>query len=91
MTCSQGVRDTVGNEQWLRRHEPQIRAMLPDTWTHMENINILQLAFRMKLLGIDWRSTDEFGQVMLFLEKLGMLQRQNRYQVRANPGSVFPP
>lgn len=83
------LKDTLGNEQWLRENEPKIKALLPDTWTHMENLNGMKIGFGFKLLGIDWRSEEQFGKCMLFLEKLGMMQRQNGFQVRANPDSVF--
>jgi len=84
------LQDTLGNIEWLRANEDAIKKMLPDTWTHMENLNGLKLGFQMKLLGIDWRTEDQFGKVMVFLEKMGFLQRQNGYQVRANPSRVIP-
>lgn len=76
------MKDTLGNEQWLRDNEVKIRELLPPTWTHMENLNCLKIGFGLKLLGIDWRSKEEFGRVMVFLEKIGMLQRRNVYQIR---------
>ena len=84
------LQDTLGNIEWLRANEDAIKKMLPDTWTHMENLNGLKLGVQMKLLGIDWRTEDQFGKVMVFLEKMGFLQRQNGYQVRANPSRVIP-
>lgn len=83
---------TIGNKEWLCEHESAIKKLLPDTWTHAENMAgefILKTAWGFKLLGIDWRSYDEFGKIVLYLERVGILQRQNGYQVRANPGSIF--
>ena len=80
--------DTLGNEKWLRENEPKLREMLPETWTLMTNLNGLQLGFKLKLIGVEWRSEDEFGRVMLFLEKVGIMQRRD-YLVRRNPDSVF--
>jgi len=77
MERSMSLQDTLGNEQWLRDNEDKVKALLPDTWTHMGNLNGLQIGFGLKLLGIDWRSEDEFGRVMLFLE------RQSRFQLSA--------
>ena len=84
------LKETLGNIEWLRANEDAIKKLLPENWTHMENLNGLKLGYGMKLIGIDWRSEDQFGKVMLFLEKLGMMQRQNGYQVRANPSRVIP-
>lgn len=80
--------DTLGNETWLRENEPKLREMLPETWTLATNLNGLQLGWQLKLLGVDWRSPDEFGRVMLFLEKVGIMLRKD-FLVRRNPERVF--
>ena len=82
------LKDTLGNEVWIKANEQAIRDMLPKTWTHVNNLNGLQLGFKLKLLGVDWRSEQEFGKVMVFLEKVGMMFR-NGYMVRRNPNSIF--
>lgn len=82
------LQDTLGNEQWLRKNEDNVKALLPETWTHMGNLNGLQIGYRLKLLGIDWRSEDEFGRVMLFLEKVGIMLRDG-LTVKRNSQSVF--
>lgn len=83
------LKDTLGNEAWLRENEVKIKSLLPQTLTLATNINGLQLGFSLKLLGVDWRSPDEFGKIMVFLEKIGILHRENGYQVMANPRSIF--
>ena len=80
--------ETLGNEQWLRDNEGEIRALLPETWTHVANLNGLQLRFKLKLLGVDWRSEDEFGRVMVYLERIGIMLREGM-AVRRNPHSIF--
>ncbi len=84
------LQDTLGNMEWLRANEDAVKKLLPENWTHIENLNGMKLGFGLKLVGIDWRSEDQFGKVMLFLEKIGFMQRQNGYQVRANPSRVIP-
>lgn len=79
---------TLGNTEWLKKHENEVKELLPKTWTHIENISALKLGFKLKLLGIDWRSEDEFGKVMVFLEKIGFMLRDG-YKVRVNNKSVF--
>jgi len=83
------LRNPLCNTEWLVANEKKIKAFLPDTWTHAENLNELQLGYKLKLLGIDWRSELEFGTIMLFLEKIGILQRKEGFQVRANPKTIF--
>lgn len=82
------LQDTLGNGEWLKRNEAAIKEILPDTWTHINNLNGLQLGFRLKLIGVDWRSNDEFGKIMVFLEKIGMILRDGM-TIRRNPHSIF--
>lgn len=79
---------TLGNEHWVRKNEEAIKDVLPNSWTHMGNLNGLQIGFRFKLLGIDWRSEDQLSEVMVWLEKLGIMKR-DAYCVRKNPVSIF--
>ncbi len=83
------ILDTLGSDDWLRANEDKVKALLPETWTHVANLNGLQIGFGMKLLGIDWRSQNEFGRVMVFLERAGFVLRDG-LTVKRNPRSVFP-
>lgn len=82
------LQDTLGNSEWLQKNEDEIKSMLPKVWTHIENLNGLQLGFKLKVLGVDWRSEQEFGKIMVYLEKIGMMIRDG-YSVRANNRSIF--
>ena len=80
--------DTLGSDKWLRENETQVKAMFPETWTHIGNLNGLQIGFKMKLMGIDWRSEDQFAKAMVFLTKTGFLLMRD-HTVKRNPHSVF--
>jgi hypothetical protein len=80
--------DTLGNAAWLRANEQAIKDLFPETWTHIGNLEGLKIAYRMKVLGIDWRSEDQFAKVMVFLTKTGFLLMQGQ-TVKRNPHSVF--
>lgn len=82
------LQDTLGNDEWLRANENALKDMLPETWTHINNLNGLQLGFNMKLLGIDWRSEEEFGLIMVFLELINFMLRDG-VTVKRNPHSIF--
>jgi hypothetical protein len=82
------LRETLGSDEWLRANEDKVKALLPETWTHLGNLNGLQIGYRMKLLGIDWRSEDEFGRVMVFMERAKFMLRDGML-VKRNPQSVF--
>ena len=82
------LQNTLGNREWMKKNEDTIKEILPDTWTHINNLNGLQLAFNLKLLGVDWRSQDEFGRIMIYLEKVGLMLRDG-VTVRRNPHKIF--
>ena len=84
------LESTLGKRDWLSRNEDNIKRILPDTWTLLDNLNVLKLGMGLKLAGIDWRSPEELVKVMVFLERIGFLERRNGYQVRANPSRVMP-
>lgn len=84
------LRQTIGNEAWWSVHEDEVKALLPSKFVEMRDQTMaMRLGFGLKVLGVDWRTPDEFGGVMVMLEKLGVLQRLGT-QVRANPDRVFP-
>lgn len=76
--------DTLENSEWLAKNKNNLKAILPETWTHISNLNGLQMAYSFKLLGLDWRSDNEFGQIMVKLEKIGIIQRDNILIRRSN-------
>lgn len=82
------LRQTLGNGQWLRENEQAIKDIFPKIWTHGENLNGTELGHKLRLLGIDWRSEQEFVDVMVYMVKIGMLLREGRV-LMANPKSIF--
>lgn len=75
MESEMGLQDTLGNQQWMEANADKVKKILPETWTHIANLNGLQIGFNLKLLGIDWRSEDEFGKCMVFFERAGLMKR----------------
>ena len=47
------------DKTWLRDNEQKLRELLPPIWTHVANVQMLQVGFSLKLIGVDWRSTSE--------------------------------
>lgn len=80
--------DTLGNDEWLRVNEKAIKAMLPETWTHVSNLNMLQIGYQMKLLGIDWRTEEQLAKTMAFLTKTRFLLKSGM-TVKRNAQSIF--
>jgi hypothetical protein len=69
------LEETLGNQKWMKENSGKVKNLLPETWTHIRNLSGLQIGFNLKLLGIDWRSEDEFGKCMVFFERTGLMKR----------------
>ncbi|MDH5572348.1 MAG: hypothetical protein OEY89_11320 [Gammaproteobacteria bacterium] len=78
------LKETLGNSDWMIENESALKEMLPKTWTHVGNLNLLQIGFSLKLLGVDWRGNDDVPRIMIFLEEIGIMSRDN-FLVKANP------
>lgn len=70
-----GLEDTLGNQEWMEENSAKVKDLLPETWTHIRNLNVLQIGYNLKLIGIDWRSENEFGKCMVFFERVGLIER----------------
>lgn len=73
---SQTLQSTIGNDAWMHANAAKIRASLPEEWTTADQSLMLSIGFKLKLLGIDWRSEKEFGGCMVLLEKVGLMERR---------------
>ena len=83
--------DTLGNEEWLAQNRESIRELLPSEWVDIRDSApmAIKAAFNFKVLGIDWRTGAEFGAIMVYLEKIGLLQRKG-VLIRRNPERPAP-
>lgn len=52
--------NTLGNRSWVKDNESKLQAIFPETWTHIQNLNPLQIGYQLKVVGIDWHSEEEF-------------------------------
>lgn len=83
------MKNTFSDEQWLRENESAIKAIMPKTWTHIDNLNGVQIGYGLKLLGVNWRNKCEFGEAMTFLVKSGIVLMNSNNNIKANPHSIF--
>ena len=67
------LRDT----KWLKSNEKRLKDIFPKVWTHNANMNMLGVGYRLKLIGIDWRSQDQLASVLTFLTRIGIVEVQN--------------
>ncbi len=78
----------LADKKWLQENEEILKNFFPKTYTHVNNIDSLPIMFKFKLLGIDWRSKEDFRKVLLYLEKVGLILRDG-LTIKRNPHSIF--
>ena len=76
---STGVIDTLGNYEWIKNNHENILNLFPRNWKLAEDVNFVSIRFQMKLLGIDYRSEDEFLAILVFLERTQFIHRHKQW------------
>lgn len=79
---------TLGNETWLRQNEATVKALFPNEFTTINELDGVAIGQQLRLLTIDWKTEKEFENIMVFFEKLGFLMRQGN-KIKANNTSIF--
>lgn len=82
------IESTLGNETWLRQNETRVKALFPNTFTPINELNGVAIGQQLRLLTIDWKTEKEFENIMVFFEKLGFLIRQGN-KIKTNDTSIF--
>lgn len=73
---------------WLKENETGIKNLLPETWTHVQNVSVLKIGFGLKLLGVNWQTEDELSKILVYLTHLGMIER-DKMLIRRSPNTIF--
>lgn len=76
--------ELLSDPEWVAKNEKALKDIFPETFTHVSNLNILQIGFKFKLLGLDWRSQEQMADVMATLEKRRIILRDG-HTIKRNP------
>lgn len=76
-------KDTFDNPDWLNKNCQTLVNVFPETWTNISNLNQVAVGFQLKLIGLDFRSTDDLGAVFAQCEKRKVFLRDG-YLIRRN-------
>ncbi|PIP81381.1 MAG: hypothetical protein COW84_00215 [Gammaproteobacteria bacterium CG22_combo_CG10-13_8_21_14_all_40_8] len=71
------LKETLGNETWLKDHEKLIKDLFPIHWTAIDKLKKLNIGKGLKKLGIDYKTEQEFAHIMIFFEKIGFLEAKD--------------
>lgn len=79
---------TLGNDAWMRANFEKLKALFPVEWTQHTQQTALKLGYQLKLLGVDWRSVEEFGRVIVYLRRVNVIEAKSvgsAFMVRRHP------
>lgn len=82
------LRETLGSEIWVKENEDKLRELIPDIWTPMQKMSLLKVGFQLKLMGVMWTENEHLTGFMVWLEKVGIMQRHEVF-IRRNPNRIF--
>lgn len=83
--------NTLYNSNWLIDNQDKILQSLPDTWTHIDNLDFVVFGINMSGLNLPWENKSDLERFLSYFELINMLIRQNTYQVKrcySNPFTV---
>lgn len=78
------LNNTLLDPVWVGANRKILLDLLPETWTHIANLNLVRIGYTFKLLGIDWRSNEDLAQCFALLERGQLLLRDGVLLRRAN-------
>lgn len=82
-------KNNLYNASWLAQNHDDIMEVLPDSWTHEDNIDIDAFGFRMSCLGVVYDDINDLKSLLGYFETLGFLDRKDGYQLMRNPNTLF--
>lgn len=50
-----------------------LRNVIPNTWTHVKNIDPLRLRFNLKLAGVNWESEKHLAKILVGFTQTGII------------------
>ena len=88
------AKNKLTNLAWLADNEGALKNMFPEEWTSVKNVDGLKMAYALKLLGIDWRTEEEYAQIMAYLSNLEIYLSDvktpiQNTMIKRNPEDLF--
>lgn len=82
------LKDTLGNEQWLLDNEHALKAIFPEDFTHIINLDYYHINSKLKELGVVFEHIDDINKILIFFEKIGITVREKN-RIKRNPKRIF--
>lgn len=80
------LQSTLGNFTWVDQHKEALKALLPLDWTPFNDAFGLPFMYRIKLLGIDYRSDHDVASMLAMFETSGLLLHdRDSHTFKVNP------
>lgn len=84
MNTSEYLKKTISSAPWREEYREKLLDLFPTTWTNISNVDLLQLGFKLKLMGVDWRTQEDLAAVLAICEENKLLLRDGYLIRRGN-------
>lgn len=78
------LKNTIGNEDWLKQNELNVKNLFPVKWTAIDELDGIMIGEGLRELDVQWRTQKEFEMLMVFFVKLGFILREGK-NIKQNP------
>jgi hypothetical protein len=79
---------TLGNFTWMTLNCNQFKSVFPTDWTLITDLNIVQIGYALKLIGVDWQDPDELRACMLLCQRIGIIEMRDDLKIRINDFAI---
>lgn len=68
---------TLGSREWIEANQEKLRDLFSRDGEAVTQRYLLMIGFKLKLMGVDWRTYDELVKTLIFLRKAGIAAVSN--------------
>ena len=88
------LRNTIGNEQWMRGRIHDLRELFPEQWTKADQSHVLRVGMQLKIMGVQWTTEDQLTKILVYFNRVKVCESKQLLGVlwiRRAPIAGAPP
>ena len=81
--------DNLYSRNWILQNYLDIMECFPETWTHIDNVDLFLLGTQMQSLDVPWEDSDDLKRMIEYFIVLGLIIRKDTYQIKKSNNNPF--
>jgi hypothetical protein len=69
--------NTLFNGDWLIQNHDKLINLMPETWTHVDNLDFMNLGLTFDMLGVHWETKNDIFDILNFFHSVDMIKIKN--------------